>query len=89
MPKKKYNSIHVGDVHMKDVQMKDILYKLLFHPDKVIKDLRADLKITQSELARMLSVQTMTVSAWERGATPPSDDNRKKILKIINKKRSK
>ncbi len=39
--------------------------------DKVIKELRLDAKLTQTDLAKRCSVKQSCVSKWERGETFP------------------
>lgn len=40
----------------------------------LLKELRKDKKLTQSDLAKILGVVPTTVSAWERGANKPTMD---------------
>ena len=44
-------------------------------PNAVLKKLRADRAITQADLAFVIGVGQMTVSAWERGTSQPTARN--------------
>lgn len=39
--------------------------------DLRIRELRREAKVTQAELAKLISVDTKTIGNWERGATEP------------------
>jgi len=54
-----------------------------------IQALRNDLKMTQSEFAKILGVSFSTISRWEKGISEPNDTQKEqmKALKdLINKK---
>ncbi len=52
--------------------------------DKRIKDLRKDLKISQTELAVLCGVQQSCVSKWERGETFPDAEMIIKLCEVLN-----
>lgn len=44
---------------------------------------RKELKMSQTELAKIINVSMMTVSRWERGEQDPSIDTLKKLSEIF------
>jgi DNA-binding transcriptional regulator YiaG len=50
-----------------------------------IKAIRAELELTQEDLARRLGLSLSTVSKWEQGVTSPSRLAREKLEKILKK----
>jgi transcriptional regulator with XRE-family HTH domain len=46
------------------------MYTMMF--DELLKKIRAELNITQEQLARELSISFSTLSRWENGHTTPS-----------------
>lgn len=54
---------------------------------ELIKKLREELKISQSELARRLGVNHSTVWKWEHGKEKPSLNNFIKLVNLIEGKK--
>ena len=53
--------------------------------DRQIRAHRARLKISQSELARRLGVDSTTGSVWESGASEPHRLAKREIMRIIQR----
>ena len=49
----------------------------------IIKELRVEHNMTQSQLAKQLNISQDTVSLWERGKSQPDVENLKKLMKIF------
>ena len=49
------------------------------------KELRNKLKISQSELARILNCTVTSISNWENGKSKPSPIYKKLITELLNK----
>lgn len=50
----------------------------------ILRELRKDRGMTQSDLAELLSLSPLTISAYECGRSSPDDDVKIKIAKIFN-----
>lgn len=53
---------------------------------KIIKKMRIDNNLTQSELSNLLNVDQTTLSGWERGYREPTFETIEKIAKVCNYK---
>ena len=51
---------------------------------EILRELRKDRGMTQSDLAELLSLSPLTISAYECGRSSPDDDVKIKIAKIFN-----
>ena len=52
---------------------------------KSLKQKRKDLDLTQGELAVKVGVSLTTIQLWERGVSKPSEENLKKLNKVLGK----
>ena len=52
---------------------------------KEIRALRDSLKLTQSQFARKLKIDVITVSRWERGAQRPSELAQRQLQRLHRK----
>ena len=75
--------IYNKDVLIEYLPNRNIYYDIIYKPSRVIKFLRKNKNLTQGELAEMLKIDRMTISAWERNTSTPSAFNSKKILKYF------
>ena len=50
----------------------------------ILRELRKDFNMTQAELAEMLSLSPLTISAYECGRSVPDDATKVRIAKIFN-----
>lgn len=56
------------------------------HFDKAtIKKLRKALRVTQVDFARILDVDPITISRWERGETKPLPVHKRKLMRLQKK----
>lgn len=49
---------------------------------KEIKELRKSLNLTQSQFARKMKVDVITISRWERGAQKPSQLAHRQLARL-------
>jgi len=49
---------------------------------KEIKELRMSLKLTQSQFARRMKVDVITISRWERGTQRPKAKARRQLARL-------
>jgi len=71
----------VEDVIKNTYNLKDMSYS------EQIKRIRADLLVTQTELAEMLGVTFATINRWERGHHEPSIRQKRAIRDLCRKKK--
>ena len=48
-----------------------------------LKKIRADMKISQAEMARRVGVHLQTYLFWERGVGNPNKENFEKLMRVI------
>ena len=51
---------------------------------ELLRELRTDHKMTQTDLAALLSLSPLTISAYECGRSMPDDETKVKIARIFN-----
>lgn len=49
-----------------------------------LKELREEKNLTQDELGKALSINTITISRWERGVRTPNIDSLEILAKFFN-----
>jgi DNA-binding transcriptional regulator YiaG len=50
-----------------------------------IKDFRKEFGISQIGLAQMVGVSLLTIQLWERGVGTPNNQNKEKLMKVMEK----
>ena len=49
-----------------------------------LKKLRKEKKLTQIEVAKRVGVSMVSYQLWERGVSSPNDENRIKLIKVLD-----
>lgn len=53
---------------------------------KIVKELRDKLIMTQKEFAQLLGVSFASINRWETGANKPTTEAKRKIVKLCKEK---